>query len=68
MPPGGPEPCFFMPQQSVTTAVASFPFQTKLSLEPLIAYWKAGEESANEGIALFSRAVGAQVAAAEWVV
>ncbi|SET71499.1 GAF domain-containing protein [Hymenobacter actinosclerus] len=56
-----------MPQESVTTAVASFPFQTRLSLEPLIAYWKAGEESANEGIALFSRAVGAQVEAAAWV-
>ncbi|NVO85695.1 GAF domain-containing protein [Hymenobacter terrestris] len=47
-------------------AVAGFPFRTSLSLEPLIAYWKAGEESANEGIALLSRSVGAQVAAADW--
>ncbi len=52
------------------TAVApksTFPFQTTLSLEPLIAYWKAGETSTNEGIALLSRSVGAQVATADWV-
>ncbi|WP_157541425.1 GAF domain-containing protein [Hymenobacter aerophilus] len=43
-----------------------FPFQTTLSLEPLIAYWQAGEASANEGVALLSRSVAAQVAAADW--
>ena len=45
----------------------TFPFRTTLSLEPLIAYWKAGENSSNEGIALLSRSVGEQVAAADWV-
>ena len=51
-----------------TPAVSpTFPFRTTLSLEPLIAYWRAGEESLNQGIALLSRSVGQQVAAAVWV-
>ncbi|GAB3227394.1 hypothetical protein GCM10027346_10700 [Hymenobacter seoulensis] len=45
----------------------TFPFKTTLSLEPLIAYWKAGEVSLNAGIALLSRSVGEQIAAADWV-
>ncbi|RSK46880.1 GAF domain-containing protein [Hymenobacter rigui] len=51
-----------------TPAVSpTFPFRTTLSLETLIAYWRAGEDSANEGIALLSRSVGQQVAAAaDW--
>ncbi len=43
-----------------------FPFRTTLSLEPLIDYWKAREESTNAGVAMLARAVGEQVAHAPW--
>jgi hypothetical protein len=38
-----------------------FPFATRLSLEPLIAYWHAREQDANPGVALLARAVMGQV-------
>ena len=45
-------------------ALAGFPFETHLSLEPLIAYWHAREHDANPGVARLARAVREQVAAA----
>ena len=46
---------------------ANFPFVTKLSLEPLVAYWRAREEDANAGVAMLARAIGEQVAKESWV-
>jgi hypothetical protein len=43
-----------------------FPFHSTLSLEPLIAYWQARETASNAGVALLARAIGEQVAEAEW--
>ena len=45
-------------------ALAGFPFETRLSLEPLIAYWQQHEQDANPGVARLARTVGQQVAAA----
>jgi hypothetical protein len=45
---------------------STFPFQTTLSLEPLIAYWHAREHASNAGVAMLARAIGEQVAAATW--
>ncbi|MEJ7665804.1 MAG: hypothetical protein WKG07_42945 [Hymenobacter sp.] len=45
-------------------ALAGFPFETHLSLEPLIAYWHAREHDANPGVARLARAVREQVAEA----
>ncbi|QJX47711.1 GAF domain-containing protein [Hymenobacter taeanensis] len=45
---------------------AIFPFQTTLSLEPLIAYWKDRENASNAGVAQLARFIGEQVAQADW--
>jgi hypothetical protein len=55
-----PEPTVARP------ASAAFPFQTALSLEPIIAYWRAREDDANPGVALLARAIGEKVAAEPW--
>jgi GAF domain-containing protein len=47
-------------------ASAVFPFQTTLSLEPLIAYWKGREQDSNAGLAQLARFVGEQVAQESW--
>ncbi|WBA42125.1 GAF domain-containing protein [Hymenobacter canadensis] len=55
------------PELTVTRpAQAVFPFQVSLSLEPIIAYWRAREDDANPGVALLARAVGEKVAAEPW--
>jgi len=41
-----------------------FPFITRLSLEPLIAYWETHERDSNPGVARLARAVAQQVAEA----
>ncbi|WP_324671703.1 GAF domain-containing protein [Hymenobacter sp. GOD-10R] len=46
--------------------VLGFPFKSTLSLEPLIAYWKAREQDSNPGISLLAHAIGEQVAAHDW--
>ncbi|WBO85123.1 GAF domain-containing protein [Hymenobacter yonginensis] len=55
-----PEPTVARP------ASAAFPFQTSLSLEPIIAYWRAREDDENPGVALLARAIGEKVAAEPW--
>jgi len=45
---------------------ANFPFRSTLSLEPLVAYWKAREQASNSGVVLLARAIGEQVAEAPW--
>ena len=40
---------------------AGFPFVTRLSLEPLFAYWQAREQDPNPGIARMARAVRQEV-------
>ena len=47
-------------------ALAAFPFKTSLSLEPIIAYWRAREDDSNPGIALLARSIGEKVAAETW--
>ncbi|MBC6697954.1 GAF domain-containing protein [Hymenobacter puniceus] len=47
-------------------ALAVFPFQVSLSLEPIITYWQARENDANPGVALLARAIGEKVAAEAW--
>jgi len=42
---------------------AGFPFVTRLSLEPLIAYWHARQHDTNPGVARLARTVLEQVAA-----
>jgi len=42
-----------------------FPFETRLSLELVIAYWQAREADPNPGLAWLAQAVGLQVAAKE---
>ncbi|QKG56842.1 GAF domain-containing protein [Hymenobacter sp. BRD128] len=54
-PPPGTEPA------PVAAGPAGFPFATRLSLEPLIAYWQTREQDANPGVAHLARAVMAQV-------
>ena len=41
--------------------LAGFPFETRLSLEPLIAYWHEREQAANPGVARMARTVREQV-------
>ena len=55
-----------VPAPPSTTAPASFPFRSTLSLEPLIAYWHARERASNAGVALLARSIGEQVAQAPW--
>ena len=43
-----------------------FPFQSVLSLEPLLAYWQAREADANPGLARLARTIGEQAAAEPW--
>ncbi|MGI4871056.1 MAG: hypothetical protein ACRYFX_07745 [Janthinobacterium lividum] len=50
------------PLPASTGTLAGFPFVTRLSLEPLIAYWHARENDPNPGVARLARAVGQQVA------
>ncbi len=45
-------------------APTGFPFETHLSLEPLIAYWQAREADPNAGVARLARTIGQQVAQA----
>ena len=40
----------------------AFPFATALSLEPLLAYWRARETDPNPGLALLARAIARQAA------
>lgn len=47
-------------------APSVFPFRSVLSLEPLIAYWQKREHATNAGVALLARAIGEQVAEADW--
>lgn len=47
-------------------ALAGFPFETVLSLEPLLAYWQAREADANPGLARLARTIGEQAAAEPW--
>ena len=54
------------PDPRVGAAPSAFPFRTTLSLEPLIAYWQAREQSANAGVSMLARAIGEQVAKAAW--
>ncbi|AWM35064.1 GAF domain-containing protein [Hymenobacter nivis] len=49
--PGGPGP-----------GPSVFPFATALSLEPLLAYWRARETDTNPGLALLARAIARQAA------
>ncbi len=44
------------------TGPRKFPFATRLSLEPLIDYWRAREQDPNPGIARMARTVLAEVA------
>ena len=44
----------------------AFPFRSTLSLESLIAYWHAREQAPNAGVALLARAIGEQIAQADW--
>ncbi|MGI4761180.1 MAG: GAF domain-containing protein [Janthinobacterium lividum] len=54
-PPPGLEPA------PIDGVPPGFPFATRLSLEPLVAYWQAREQDANPGVAHLARAVMAQV-------
>ncbi|QKG52849.1 GAF domain-containing protein [Hymenobacter sp. BRD67] len=47
---------------SAAEGQARFPFASRLSLEPLIAYWQARAQAANPGIARLAQGVLAQVA------
>ena len=58
-PPAGLLPA---PDRPAAGILAGFPFVTRLSLEPLIAYWHEREHDANPGVAQLARAVGEQVA------
>ncbi|GAB2777045.1 hypothetical protein HNQ93_001860 [Hymenobacter luteus] len=55
-----------MLKEPSTAVTPTFPFQTTLSLEPLIAYWQRGENSQNVGVAMLAKAVSEQVATADW--
>lgn len=55
-----PEPTVARPAQAV------FPFQVSLSLEPIIAYWRAREDDTNPGVALLARSISEKVAAEPW--
>ena len=54
-----------LPPSNATLAVG-FPFQTVLSLEPLLADWQARETESNAGIARLARMIGEQVAESPW--
>ena len=47
-------------------APTGFPFQTVLSLEPLLAYWQARETDSNAGLARLARTIGGQAAGETW--
>ncbi|SFQ02662.1 GAF domain-containing protein [Hymenobacter arizonensis] len=55
-----------VPAPRKTAPVSHFPFRSTLSLEPLISYWQERERDSNAGVALLARAIGAQVAEADW--
>ena len=53
-------------EPAIRPETSTFPFPTTLSLEPLIAYWRARENDPNPGVALLARSIGEQVADAAW--
>ena len=61
--PAVPKPRAAAPSTAFSEA---FPFRSTLSLEPLIAYWHAREQAPNAGVALLARAIGEQIAQADW--
>ena len=61
--PAVPEPRAAAPPAAFPEA---FPFRSTLSLEPLIAYWHVREQAPNAGVALLARAIGEQIAQADW--
>ena len=65
--PAAPPVPAAVPAPRVTALPTGFPFRSTLSLEPLIAYWHAREQAPNAGVALLARAIGEQVALADWV-
>ncbi|WP_375417322.1 GAF domain-containing protein [uncultured Hymenobacter sp.] len=56
------------PPAAPDAIVPGFPFETVLSLEPLLAYWQARETDANAGLARLARAIGEQAAANAWAI
>ena len=51
---------------AAAAAPTGFPFQTVLSLEPLLAYWQAREADPNAGLARLARTIGEQAAGEDW--